>query len=77
MRLTVSDTVSPSYFVATAAVDLGFFAAEGLDVEFVPTPAASPAAFRDGEVDFIGASPYTGLSPETPSSTIRGSLANR
>ncbi len=62
MRLTVSDVVSPSYFVATAAVILGYFKAEGLDVEFVDTPADSPAAFRDGEVDFIGASPYTGLA---------------
>jgi NitT/TauT family transport system substrate-binding protein len=61
MRLTVSDTVSPSYFVATAAVELGFMRAEGLDVEFVPTPADSPAAFHQGEVDFIGASPYNGL----------------
>ena len=62
MRLTVSDTVSPSYFVATAAVELGFFKAEGLDVEFVPTPDESPTVFRDGEVDFIGGSPYVGLS---------------
>src|SRR5438132_2689287 len=62
MRLTVSDTVSPSYFVATAAVELGFFAEEGLDAEFVPTPADSPRAFRDGEVDFIGGSPYAALS---------------
>jgi ABC-type nitrate/sulfonate/bicarbonate transport system substrate-binding protein len=38
MRLAVSDVVSPSYFVATAAVELGFFQAEGLDVEFVATP---------------------------------------
>ena len=62
MRLTVSDTVSPSYFVATAAVELGFFKSEGLDVDFVPTPADSPTAFLNGEVDFIGASPYTALS---------------
>src|SRR5581483_10934634 len=35
---------------------------EGLDVDFVPTPADSPTAFRDGEVDFIGGSAYTSLS---------------
>jgi ABC-type nitrate/sulfonate/bicarbonate transport system substrate-binding protein len=62
MRLSVSDVVSPSYFVATAAVELGFFKQEGLDVEFVWTPEDSPTAFRDGEIDFLGASPYTGLS---------------
>jgi len=62
LRLTVSDVVSPSYFVATAAVELGFFKNEGMEVEFVDTPADSPTAFRDGEVDFIGASPYAGLA---------------
>jgi len=61
MRLTVSDVVSPSYFVATAAVELGFFRAEGLDVEFVTTPADTPTAFRNGEIDFVGGSPYTTL----------------
>ena len=30
MRITVSDVVSPSYFPLTAAVELGFFKAEGL-----------------------------------------------
>ena len=35
-RLMVADVDSPSYFVATAAVKLGFFEAEGVDVEFVP-----------------------------------------
>jgi ABC-type nitrate/sulfonate/bicarbonate transport system substrate-binding protein len=63
VRLTVSDVVSPSCFVATAAVELGFFKAEGLEVEFVSaTTVDSPVAFRDGEIDFIGASPYAGLS---------------
>ena len=45
------------------AVDKGFSAAEGLDVEFVSsTKEDSAAALRSGEVDFLGASPYTGLS---------------
>jgi NitT/TauT family transport system substrate-binding protein len=61
MRLAVSDVVSPSYFVATAAVELGFFQAEGLDVEFVATPGDTPTAFRNGEIDFVGGSPYTTL----------------
>jgi NitT/TauT family transport system substrate-binding protein len=58
MRLTVSDVVSPSYFVATAAVALGFFKAEGLDVEFVPPPSDTSTALREGEIDFAGGSPY-------------------
>src|SRR5262245_42539696 len=35
MRLTVADAISPSYFVAIAAVQLGFFKDEGVDMEFV------------------------------------------
>src|SRR5262245_7201728 len=35
MRVTVSDVVSPSYFPLTAAVELGFFKAEGIDAEFI------------------------------------------
>ena len=31
----VADVDSPSYFVATAAVKLGFFKQQGIDVEFV------------------------------------------
>ena len=34
LRLMVADVDLPSYFVATAAVELGFFREEGLDVEF-------------------------------------------
>lgn len=61
MRLAVSDVVSPSYFVATAAVELGFFAAEGLNVEFVAAPGDTPTAFRNGDLEFVGGSPYTAL----------------
>ena len=61
MRLTVSDVVSPSYFVAIAAVELGYFRAEGLDVEF-GLPSADPAeSLRDGSLDFLGNSAYGGL----------------
>jgi ABC-type nitrate/sulfonate/bicarbonate transport system substrate-binding protein len=61
MRVTVSDVVSPSYFVATAAVELGYFKSEGLDAEFVQTPAEASQSLRDGGVDFVGGSAYTGL----------------
>src|SRR6185436_18384559 len=61
MRLTVADAISPSYFVAIAAAQLGFFREEGVDVEFVFTPGDSSQALRDGVVDFYGGSPYTGL----------------
>jgi ABC-type nitrate/sulfonate/bicarbonate transport system substrate-binding protein len=61
MRITVADAISPSYFVAIAAVSLGFFKEEGVDMEFVFPPADPSQALRDGVVDFYGGSPYTGL----------------
>src|SRR5262245_49747618 len=61
MRLTVADAISPSYFVAIAAVQLGFFQQEAVDVEFVFAPPNPSQAPKDGTVDFFGGSPYTGL----------------
>ena len=61
LKVTVSDVVSPSYFVASAAVALGYFKAEGINAEFVYPPADASKALRDGEVDFFGASPYISL----------------
>ncbi|HEV2570556.1 MAG TPA: ABC transporter substrate-binding protein [Beijerinckiaceae bacterium] len=55
-RLMVADVDSPSYFVATAAVKLGFFKQEGVDVEFVPEYGAKhgPEQLRDGAIHFFG-----------------------
>src|SRR5258705_12624983 len=61
MRLTVADAISPSYFVAVAAVELGFFRQEGVDMEFVFSPPNPSQALKDGTVDFFGGSPFTGL----------------
>ena len=61
LRVTVTDVVSPSYFVALAAVELGYFAEEGLDTEFVFPPPDASKALREGEIDFYGASPYVAL----------------
>ncbi|MBI2315683.1 MAG: ABC transporter substrate-binding protein [Betaproteobacteria bacterium] len=61
MRLGVIDVVSPSYFVATTAVELGFFAAEGVDTEFVYQPKNPGAEMRAGALDFYGLSAYLGL----------------
>ena len=61
MRITVADAISPSYFVAIAAVQLGCFTEEGVEMEFVFPPADPSQALRDGGVDFYGGSPYTGL----------------
>jgi ABC-type nitrate/sulfonate/bicarbonate transport system substrate-binding protein len=47
--------------VAIAAVTLGFFRGEGVEMEFVFTPPGASQALKDGAVDFFGGSPYTGL----------------
>jgi NitT/TauT family transport system substrate-binding protein len=56
MKLAVPDKISPSYFVAEAAVELGFFKAEGLDVslELVYPVDKAYAAMREGTIDFVG-----------------------
>jgi ABC-type nitrate/sulfonate/bicarbonate transport system substrate-binding protein len=56
MKLAVPDKISPSYFVAEAAVELGFFKAEGLDVslELVYPVDKAYEALRDGKIDFVG-----------------------
>ena len=59
-RLAVGDLDSPSYFVATAAVELGFFKQEGIDVELERAYAAHNGAqrLRDGTLDFYGVAAY-------------------
>ncbi len=64
MKLAVPDMISNSYFPAEAAVELGFFKAEGLDVELeliFPVDKAY-AALRDGAVDFVGGSAHSVLA---------------
>lgn len=53
-RIWVPDLDSPSYFVAVAAVELGFFKNEGIDIEFVYKVVEGPELLRDGKIDFIG-----------------------
>jgi len=53
-RIWVPDLDSPSYFVAVAAVELGFFKREGIDIEFVYKTTEGPELMREGKLDFIG-----------------------
>lgn len=57
-RIWVPDLDSPSYFVAVAAVELGLFRQEGIDIEFVYNTLQGPELMRDGKVDFIGGPAY-------------------
>lgn len=57
-RLLVADLDSPSYFVATAAAELGFFKQEGIDVELVLGAKNGPERLRDGSLHFFGGPAY-------------------
>ena len=56
MKIAIPDKISPSYFIAEAAVELGFFKSEGLDVslELVYPVDKAYEALRDGKIDFVG-----------------------
>src|ERR1041385_2872883 len=60
LRLMVADVDSPSYFVATAAVELGFFKGEGIDIELelVYGARSGPERLRDGTLHFFGGPAY-------------------
>jgi NitT/TauT family transport system substrate-binding protein len=64
MKLAVPDLISNSYFPAVAAVELGFFKREGLDVELELIFPVDKAymALRDGAVDFVGGSAHSALA---------------
>ena len=64
MKLAVPDMISNSYFPAIAAIELGFFKREGLDVELEMIFPVDKAyhALRDGEVDFVGGSAHSALA---------------
>ena len=64
MRIAVPDLVSNSYFPAVAAVELGFFKAQGVDVELemvFPIPKAMEG-LRDGSIDFVAGPAHATLS---------------
>jgi ABC-type nitrate/sulfonate/bicarbonate transport system substrate-binding protein len=64
MKIAVPDVISNSYFPAAAAVELGFFKQEGLDValELIFPVDKAYAALRDGAVDFVGGSAHSALA---------------
>jgi NitT/TauT family transport system substrate-binding protein len=64
MKLAVPDMISNSYFPAIAAAELGFFRAEGIDVdvELIFPVDKAYVALRDGAVDFVGGSAHSALS---------------
>src|SRR5712692_4719695 len=81
MRLALPDLVSNSYFPAIAAVELGCFRDEGLDVELelhFPVPAAMQG-LRDGRFDFVAGAAHTTLTafPRWQGARLLAALAQR
>jgi NitT/TauT family transport system substrate-binding protein len=64
MKLAVPDMISNSYFPAIAAIELGFFKQEGLDValELIFPVDKAYQALREGRVDFVGGSAHSALA---------------
>jgi NitT/TauT family transport system substrate-binding protein len=60
MKLAIPDLISNSYFPAIAAVELGFFKREGLDValEMIVPVENALAAMREGSIELIGCSAH-------------------
>jgi len=63
LRIAIPDMVSPSYFPAIAAVELGCFRKEGLEaaVELVFPVTKTYEALRDGRLDFVGGAAHAPL----------------
>lgn len=79
MKLAIPDVISNSYFPALAAAELGFFAAEGLDVtaELIFPVDRCYQALRDGSVDFVAGAAHGALAgfPEWQGVKLLGALA--
>ncbi|HZM47794.1 MAG TPA: ABC transporter substrate-binding protein [Burkholderiales bacterium] len=63
IRVAIPDLVSPSYFPAIAAVELGFFRQEGLDatVELLFPVTRTYEELRDGRLDFVAGAAHAPL----------------
>jgi ABC-type nitrate/sulfonate/bicarbonate transport system substrate-binding protein len=61
MKIAIPDMISNSYFPAIAAVELGFFKEEGIDVELelIFPVNTTYERLRDGEIDFVGGSAHS------------------
>jgi len=63
LRVAIPDLVSPSYFPAIAAVELGLFRKEGLDatLELIYPVTKTYAELREGRLDFVGGAAHAAL----------------
>jgi NitT/TauT family transport system substrate-binding protein len=81
MRLAVPDLISNSYFPAIAAVELGCFRDEGLqvDLELLFPVTRTMAALRDGQLDLVAGAAHAVLSafPGWRGARLLAALAQR
>ena len=79
MRIAVPDLVSNSYFPSVAAIELGFFHKQGMDVELdmVFPVGRAMEALRDGRIDFVAGPAHATLSafPGWQGATLLAALA--
>lgn len=79
MKIAIPDLISNSYFPAAAAVELGFFRAEGLDMtlELIFPVDRTLEVLRDGGIDFVGGSAHSvpHAFPEWKGGKLLGALA--
>lgn len=63
MKVAIPDLISPSYFPAIAAVELGFFKKEGIDatLELLYPVTKTYEDLRDGKLDFVGGASHAAL----------------
>jgi NitT/TauT family transport system substrate-binding protein len=63
LRVAIPDLVSPSYFPAIAAVELGCFRSEGFDatVELIYPVTRTYEELREGRLDFVGGAAHAAL----------------
>ncbi len=79
MKIALPDLISNSYFPAAAAVELGFFAEEGLamPLELILPVDKTLEVMRDGEIDFVAGSAHSTphAFPEWQGAKLLASLA--
>lgn len=63
MKVAIPDLISPSYFPAIAAVELGFFKKEGIDatLELLYPVTKTYEELREGRLDFVGGASHAAL----------------
>lgn len=63
MKVAIPDLISPSYFPAIAAVELGCFADEGIDatLELLYPVTKTYEELREGRLDFVGGASHAAL----------------